>query len=63
MSTIDRLHMAALSKLSKHPRLKEYRAEMIRERYGFGYGFRRFKELGMSPQERLVLELEKRGLL
>ena len=63
VSSIDRLHMGALSKLSKHPRLKEYRAEIIRERYGRGYGFRTFKELGMSPQEQVILELEKRGLL
>ena len=63
MSSTDRLHIEALSKLSKHQRLKAYRTKMVRERYGRGYGFRKFKELGMSPQEQVILELEKRGLL
>lgn len=59
---INRVHTAALKNMARHERLQVYKADII-ERYGRGYGLRKWKETGMSPQERVVLELEKRGLL
>ena len=65
VASTDREHKAALAKLSQHEQLKHYReTEFVRYKFGYKrYGFRKFREKGMSSQERVVLELEKRGLL
>ena len=63
VKSIDRIRHEALRRLARHGRLKAYKAERIRETYGQGFGFRTFDRLRASPQERAVLELEKRGLL
>lgn len=60
--TLHRLHDSALKKLARDEKIKAYKNDII-DRYGRGYGFERWKNLGMSPQERAILELEKRGLL
>jgi len=57
------LHESALRALARDKQLRTYRKNEIIDRYGHGFGFRTFKRLGISPQERAILELEKRGLL
>ena len=59
---VSNLQTKALKTLSEYPLLQKYRQYVV-EQYGFGYGVRKWKELGLSPQERVLLELEERGLL
>jgi len=59
---INRVHDTALKNMARHERLQVYKADII-ERYGRRCSFRKWKETGMSPQEKVIIELEKRGLL
>jgi len=59
---ISHLQKKALKTLSVNPLLQEYRQYVI-DQYSFGRGVGKWKETGMSPQERVLLELEKHGLL
>jgi len=57
------LHDSALKTLARNKMLRAYKRNEIISRYGQGFGFRTFDSKRMSPQERAILELEKRGLL
>jgi RNA polymerase sporulation-specific sigma factor len=56
------IQQRALERLSRHKRLQAYRANII-NKHEYKGGFRKWKESGSSPQERIILELEHHGLL
>jgi len=60
---VEKLRGDALFILAKNKYLREKYKDEIIERYGYGFGLQKFKNLGMSSQERAILILESKGLL